>query len=65
MKSEFIIEYADRQVNTKDIVKAVEDDCKAKLDVAVKKLDIYAQPETGKVYYVVNGSDDLKGEIDF
>ncbi len=65
MKSELFIEYAGRQVNSKDIVKAVENDCKSKIDVAVSKLDIYAQPETGKVYYVANGSDDLKGELDF
>lgn len=65
MKSELIIEYADRQVAAKDIIKAVEKDCKAKTDVAIKKVDIYAQPETGKVYYVANGNDDLKGEIDF
>ncbi len=65
MKSELIIEYAGRQVNSKDIVKAVEKDCKAKTDVAISKLDIYAQPETGKVYYVANENEDLKGEVDF
>ena len=65
MKSELIIEYAGRQVNSNDIIKAVETDCKAKIDVAVSKLDIYAQPETGKIYYVANGNDDLKGEVDF
>ena len=65
MKSELIIEYAGRQVNSKDIVKAVEKDCKEKIDAAISKLDIYAQPETGKIYYVANESDDLKGELDF
>ena len=65
MKSELIIEYAGRQVAAKDIVKAVEKDYKANNDTAAKKLDIYAQPETGKVYYVANDNDELKGEIDF
>lgn len=65
MKSELIIEYAGRQVAAGDIIKAVEKDYKANNGAAAKKLDIYAQPETGKVYYVANGDDNLKGEIDF
>ncbi len=63
MKSELIIEYAGRQVAAKDIIKSAEKDFKGKADEAIKKLDVYAQPETGKVYYVANGG--FEGELAF
>ncbi len=64
MKSVLIIEYAGRQVNENDLIRtAVEKWTAAGNDEkSIKKVNLYAQPETNKAYYVIN--NDFEGDFD-
>ncbi|MCR5746957.1 MAG: DUF6465 family protein [Lachnospiraceae bacterium] len=63
MKSELTIQFAGKENVESELVAAAKADYEAKCDkpVAVKKLDLYVQPENSIVYYVVN--DDFKGDF--
>lgn len=56
---EVFIEYAGTQVSTADIVNRVVE-ATGKKASAIKALNIYVQPETGKIYYTADGAT---GEI--
>ena len=56
---EVFIEYAGTQVSTSDIVNRVVE-ATGKKASAIKALNIYVQPETGKIYYTADGAT---GEI--
>ncbi len=60
------IEFAGKQVATKDILAAVQKAYKkANRGAVIKKIDIYVKPEENAAYYVVNGegSADYKIEL--
>lgn len=62
-KTAVIVEYAGRQVQTKDVVAAAKKAfTKANKGVEIKSIEIYVKPEEHVAYYVVNGqgSDDYK-----
>ena len=56
MKSELIIEYAGRQVNENDLFRTAVERWTAagNEEKNIKKVNLYAQPETNKAYYVIN-----------
>ena len=56
---EVFIEYAGSQVSTSDIVARVVE-ATGKKASAIKALNVYVQPETGKIYYTADG---VTGEI--
>ncbi len=64
MKSEIIIEYAGRQVKENDLFKTAVEKWTAagNEEKSIKKVNLYAQPETNKAYYVING--DFEGDFD-
>ncbi|MCR5626718.1 MAG: DUF6465 family protein [Lachnospiraceae bacterium] len=65
MKSEIIIEFAGRQVNTSELVKSAAADFKKSTKKEAKKLDLYVQPENSTVYYVADGDSDNTRSITY
>ncbi len=53
-KVTLILEYQGRQITDEQIVAAVKADWKG---AAIQSLEIYAKPEDGAAYYVVNGTE--------
>ena len=58
---EVFIEYADSQISTSDIVARVVE-ATGKKATSIKALNVYVQPETGKIYYTADGET---GEISY
>ena len=58
---EVFIEYAGTQVSTSDIVARVVE-ATGKKASAIKTLNVYVQPETGIIYYTVDGTE---GKINY
>ena len=56
---EVFIEYAGSQVSTEDIIARVVE-ATGKKASSIKSLNVYVQPETGKIYYTADGTS---GEI--
>ena len=56
-KKEIILQYGEKEVNTKDMVAAVKKEwTKAKHKVSdIKSMELYIKPEDYAVYYVING----------
>ena len=69
MKETFVLQFGGKDTNgtdLKDIAKKIYLDAGHKAS-EIKKLDLYVQPEVGKVYFVVNGdtAEEFKGDFDF
>ena len=65
MKSELTIQYNNKDCKVSELIAMAKEAFKAAGNKVsdIKKLELYVQPENSIVYYVVNGSDDLKGEF--
>lgn len=63
IKTEVVLQYGEKEVNTKDMVAAVKKEwTKAKHKVSdIKSMELYVKPEDYAVYYVING--DTTGKI--
>lgn len=63
IKTEIVLQYGEKEVNTKDMVAAVKKEwTKAKRKVSdIKSMELYVKPEDYAVYYVING--DITGKI--
>jgi len=63
IKTEIVLQYGEKEVNTKEIVAAVKKEwTKAKHKVSeIKSMELYLKPEDYAVYYVING--DTTGKI--
>ncbi|MCI6091463.1 DUF6465 family protein [bacterium] len=57
IKTEIVLQYGEKEVNTKDMVAAVKKEwTKAKHKVSdIKSMELYIKPEDYAVYYVING----------
>lgn len=63
IKTEIVLQYGEKEVNTKDMVAAVKKEwTKAKHKVSeIKSMELYVKPEDYAVYYVING--DTTGKV--
>lgn len=63
VKTEIVLQYGEKEVNTKDMVAAVKKEwTKAKHKVSdIKSMELYVKPEDYAVYYVING--DITGKV--
>ncbi len=64
MKETFVLQFGGKDTTKdelKDTAKKIFTDAGNKVS-DIKKLDLYVQPENGKVYYVIN--EDFKGDFD-
>ena len=63
IKTEVVLQYGEKEVNTKDMVAAVKKEwTKAKHKVSdIKSMELYVKPEDYAVYYVIHG--DTTGKI--
>ena len=63
IKTDIVLQYGEKEVNTKDMVAAVKKEwTKAKNKVSdIKSMELYVKPEDYAVYYVING--DTTGKI--
>ena len=57
---ELFVEYRGRQVDARELVRAVQAACSGQ---AIQSLKLYVKPEDAAVYYVVN--DQESGKVDF
>lgn len=62
-KTEIVLQYGEKEVNTKDMIAAVKKEwTKTKHKVSdIKSLELYVKPEDYAVYYVING--DTTGKV--
>ncbi|MGN0404339.1 MAG: DUF6465 family protein, partial [Bariatricus sp.] len=63
IKTDIVLQYGEKEVNTKDMVAAVKKEwTKAKHKVSdIKSMELYIKPEEYAVYYVING--DTTGKV--
>lgn len=54
VKVTLVVEYQGRQITDEQIIAAVKADWKG---AAIRSLEVYAKPEDGAAYYVVNGTE--------
>ena len=65
MKETFVLQFGGKET-TKEALKNTARDIFTNAgykESDMKKVELYVQPENGKVYYVIN--DDFKGDFDF
>ena len=62
VKSAVVLQFAGKEINTEDIVKAAKKAYAEGNKAAVKNITVYVKPEDNAAYYVVNG--DVTGKID-
>ncbi len=65
MKETFVLQFGGKET-TKEALKNTARDIftnAGNKESDMKKVELYVQPENGKVYYVIN--DDFKGDFDF
>ena len=64
MKEAFVLQFGGKET-TKEALKNIAKDIYTNAgnkESDIKKIELYVQPENGKVYYVIN--DDFKGDFD-
>lgn len=61
-KAEVVIQFAGREVSTKDILEAAKKDFSEKNTATLKEITLYVKPEDGAAYYVANG--DITGKVE-
>ncbi|MCR4589862.1 MAG: DUF6465 family protein [Lachnospiraceae bacterium] len=64
MKETFVLQFGGKETTREALKNTAKDIFTAAGNQAsdMKKLELYVQPENGKVYYVIN--DDFKGDFD-
>ena len=57
IKTEVVLQYGEKEVNTKDMIASVKKDwTKQKHKISeIKSIELYVKPEDYAVYYVING----------
>ena len=61
-KAAVVLQFAGKEINADDIVKAAKKAYAESNKAAVKNITVYVKPEDNAAYYVVNG--DITGKID-
>ena len=61
-KAAVVLQFAGKEINTDEIVKAAKKAYAESNKAAVKNITVYVKPEDNAAYYVVNG--DVTGKID-